>query len=188
MCGTSNGIVDVLSPCAPRIVNQDGFPDGGVLVYWRTRKAPGGIGPVTTQSLYEEGLREAERHKWIESQKLGHDMGESALRDWYRRYWFRYCRSKRLEHLTGSRSWQEFGTEDFGLIGTLLREGDLLLDMILDRAYYGMENLDIIRWAFDWGLPMDRVISILEQLDLNRARLEPSGPPRFAQPNSARKM
>jgi len=135
---------------------------------------------VNAPSLYEEGLREAERHKWIESQKRGMDMGESALREWYQRYWFKYCRYKVLEHLEGSRSWREFSADDFGLIENLLSEGDLLLDLILDRAYFGMENLDIICWAHTWGMPMHRVIEILEQLDLNRARLEPVGPPQFA--------
>jgi len=130
--------------------------------------------------LYEESLLEAERHKWIESQKRGMDMGESALREWYQRYWFRYCRSKCLEHLEGSRNWMEFDAEDFGLIEILARQRDLLLDMILDRAHCGMENLDLICWAQDWGLPMERVLSILEQLNLNRARLDPQGPPRFA--------
>jgi hypothetical protein len=74
----------------------------------------------------------------------------------------------------------EFDAEDFGLIEILARQRDLLLDMILDRAHCGMENLDLICWAQDWGLPMERVLSILEQLNLNRARLDPQGPPRFA--------
>ncbi len=133
-------------------------------------------------SLYDEGWREAERHKWIESQKRGRDLGESAVHDWYQRFWTRYCRSKCLEHLAGSRIWKEFDPGDFGLIESLLVEGDLLLELILDRAHSGWENLDIIRWTRDWGLPMERVIAILEQLDLNRARLEPDGPPRFAHP------
>ena len=135
---------------------------------------------MQTLSLYEEGLREAQIHKWIESQKRGMDVGPAAVSDWYRRYWFRYCRIKRLEHLEGNRSWQEFSPADFGLIGTLLAREDLLLELILDRAYDGMENLDIICWAQTWGLPMARVIRILEHLDLNRGRLEPDNPPRFA--------
>ena len=135
-------------------------------------------------SLYEEGLREAQRHKWIESQKRGVDLGESALTDWYKRYWPLFCRLKCLEHLAGSRGWREFAPEDFGLIGTLIREEDLLLEMILDRAQEGDENLEMIVWAQDWGLPMKRVIYILEQLNLNRAQLSPSDPPKFARPGT----
>jgi hypothetical protein len=139
---------------------------------------------VQALSLYEEGLREAERHKWIESQKRGIDLGDWALSDWYRRYWPLFCRLKCLEHLSGSRSWCEFAPEDFGLIGKFIRDEDLLLEMILDRAHAGMENLDILVWAHDWSLPLKRIIYILEQLNLNRAQLSPTEPPRFAQPRT----
>lgn len=135
-------------------------------------------------SLHEEGLREAERHKWIESQKRGTDLGAWALNDWYGRYWPIFCRLKCLEHLAGIRSWSEFAPETFGLIGKLIRDEDLLLELILDRAYSGMENLSLILWAHDWGLPMKRVLYILEQLNLNQAQLEPLGPPRFARPGT----
>jgi hypothetical protein len=101
------------------------------------------------------------------------DVGMAAVDDWYSRFWPHYCRNKRLEHLEGSRRWREFRDDDFGLIYSLMMEGDLLLDRILDRVQVGMENLDLICWAHDWGLPMERVIQILTQLNLNCARLEP---------------
>ena len=135
-------------------------------------------------SLYVEGLREALRHKWIESQKCGQDLGDSALTDWYRRYWPIFCRLKCLEHLSGSCHWSEFAPEDFGLIGTLILKEDLLLEMILDRASAGCENLSLLIWAQDWGMPMERVLDILEQLNLNQAQLEPMDPPRFARPGT----
>ena len=141
---------------------------------------------MSSLSLYEEGLREALRHKWIESQKHGQDLGAQALSDWYRRYWPIFCRLKCLEHLAGSRHWREFAPDDFGLIGTLIRHQDLLLEMILDRAAAGMENLELICWAQDWGLPIDRVLTILEQLNLNRAQLTPEGPPQYAAPVTLR--
>ena len=124
-------------------------------------------------SVYQEGLREAERHKWIESEKHGWDVGTVALGQWYDRYWPHYCRGKCLEHLTGRQHWREFGDDDFGLIPRLLVENDLLLDRILDRVLRGYENLDVIYWALEWGLPIDPVMSILHQLNINRARLEP---------------
>lgn len=135
-------------------------------------------------SLYEEGLREALRHKWIESQKHGKDLGETALTDWYRRYWPLFCRLKCLEHLAGSCSYREFAPEDFGMIGAFIRHEDLLLELILDRAADGMENLELILWAHDWGLPMPRVLYILEQLNLNRAQLDVVDPPRYARPGT----
>jgi len=78
-----------------------------------------------------------------------------------------------LEHLTGQQHWQEFSDDDFGLIPRLLVEEDLLLDRILDRVLSGQENLEIIQWAHTWGIPVDAVLSVLHQLDINRARLEP---------------
>ena len=128
---------------------------------------------VAALSLYEEAVREAERHKWIESQKQGRDLGQCAIREWYRVYWLPYCRHKRLEHLQGRQCWQEFDDDQFGQLYSLLVAGDLLLDRILDRVYAGRENLDIINWAIDWGLPLERVVSLLSQLDVNRARLDP---------------
>ncbi|MFQ5732330.1 MAG: hypothetical protein ACE5KM_10300 [Planctomycetaceae bacterium] len=125
------------------------------------------------QSLYAEARREAERHKWIESQKQGRDLGDHAIRDWYRNYWLGYCRCKRLEHVSGRRRWHEFEELAFGQLHSLIVCGDLLVDRILDRIDAGFENLELIQWAHDWGLSVPRVVSILEQVDVNRARLEP---------------
>jgi hypothetical protein len=127
---------------------------------------------VDEVSLYEQAHAEALRHKWIESQKHGRDLGEWAIRDWYRRYWRTYCRFCRVEHIEGNRRWREFGNDDFGHLYSLIVAGDLLVDRILDRIYTGWENLDIINWAMTWALPMDRVVDILIQIDVNRARLD----------------
>ena len=127
-----------------------------------------------TLSLYEEGRREAERHKWIESQKRGMDVGNAAVDEWYRRHWPHYCRHKRLEHLVGCCLWREFSPQDFGLIEKLIVRNDLLLDRVLDRLREGWENLNVILWALEWGMPIDRVIAILTALDINSARLDPN--------------
>jgi hypothetical protein len=124
-------------------------------------------------SIHDEAKREAQRHKWIESQKHGRDLGDQAIRDWYRKYWRAYCRHRRIEHLRGRQRWAEFDDEPFGKIDTLIASGDCLVDRVLDRVYAGCENLEIINWAIDWGLPTDRVVDILAQLDVNRARFEP---------------
>lgn len=124
-------------------------------------------------SLYVEAVKEAERHKWIESQKQGRDLGDHAILHWYSVHWPLFCRQKRLEHLEGRRRWHEFSDSGFGQLYSLLLDGDLLVDRILDRVYAGYENLDLINWAMTWGLPMNRVINILEQIDVNRARLDP---------------
>ena len=80
--------------------------------------------------------------------------------------------SVRIEHLEGCRRYREFG-DDFGHLYSLMIRRDLLTDRILDRFFAGYENLDIINWAMDWGLPVDEVIEVLVQLDMNRARLDP---------------
>jgi len=128
---------------------------------------------MSAHSLYSEASQEAARHRWIESQKHGRDLGESAVREWYDRHWVEYCWYRHLEHLEGHRQWQEFGLDDFGLIGQLIEKEDLLVDRILDRVYAGLENLEIIQWALLFGIPTEPVIEILEQLHINRRRLDP---------------
>lgn len=128
---------------------------------------------VEPLSLHDEAAEEARRHKWIESQKTGRDLGDHALRDWYRRHWLCYCRFRRLEHLRGTRCWREFAQREFGHLYSLIITGDLLVERILDRVYDGYENLEILTWAIDWGLPLDRVVNILTQIDVNQARMDP---------------
>ncbi len=127
---------------------------------------------VDQVSLYEEAHGEALRHKWIESQKHGRDLGDSAIREWYRKYWAQYCRCCRVEHIEGNRHWLEFGDDDFGHLNSLLAQNDLLADRILDRIYAGHENLDIINWGFAWGMPMDRLVDILIRINVNVCRLD----------------
>lgn len=55
---------------------------------------------VKNSSLYQEFLAEREeilRHKWIESEKLGYDIGfERALLDWIRNHRDKWRSSRRL--------------------------------------------------------------------------------------------
>ncbi|QDT37093.1 hypothetical protein [Stratiformator vulcanicus] len=123
-------------------------------------------------SLFDTARREAETHKWIESQKHGCDLGDHAIREWYRTYWLLYCRHRRLEHIRGETRWMEFETETFGVRYTLIMTHGLLADRILDRLDLGYENLDVIAWSQEWDLPMLRVLDILEAIDVNRARID----------------
>lgn len=129
-------------------------------------------GTADEASLYVEARQEALRHKWIESQKQGRDLGDHAIQEWYETFWHGYCRFKRIEHLQGQRRWREYG-DDFGNLYSMIVSEDLLTDRILDRFFAGYENFDIINWAYDWGLAMDDVIDVLIQLDMNRSRLDP---------------
>ena len=128
--------------------------------------------PETTKSsVYTECEKEIQLFKWIESEKAGRDLGETAVRRWVKEHWWGYLRARWLEHLQGKRFWMELDRGDFGLLQRTFHENDLLLDRILDRIKAGQENLDIIRWALDWGIPTKQLIEILEELDINSRRL-----------------
>ncbi len=122
-------------------------------------------------SVYIESEKEAQRFKWIESEKAGCDLGEAAIRRWVRDHWNGYLRARWLEHLQGRRFWVELDRGDFGLLQREFHDNTLLLDRILDRLKAGQENLDVILWAQDWNLYTDPVLRILEALDINSRRL-----------------
>jgi hypothetical protein len=122
-------------------------------------------------SVYVEGEQEALRYKWIESEKAGRDLGEAAIRRWVRDHWWGYLRARWLEHLQGRRFWVELDRGDFGLLQREFQSNSLLVDRILDRLKSGKENLDVIVWAQDWGIPIEPALQILEALDINSRRL-----------------
>ena len=127
--------------------------------------------PVDKASVFVDGEQEALRFKWIESERAGHDLGEAAIRRWVQNHWWGYLRARWLEHLQGKRFWVELDRGDFGLLQRKFHDNTLLLDRILDRLKAGQENLDIICWAQQWGIPTDPVLKILEVLDINSRRL-----------------
>ena len=122
-------------------------------------------------SVYVEGEQEALRYKWIESEKAGCDLGEAAIRLWVQKHWWGYLRARWLEHLQGKQFWVELDRGDFGLLQKRFVDNTLLLDRILDRLKSGQENLDILCWALDWGLPTGPIVDILIALDINSRRL-----------------
>src|SRR5712671_3379360 len=72
-------------------------PAGGVP---RPVRATGREGPAVQKcSIYEDCQREADRFKWIESEKAGQDLGELAVRQWVKQHWCGYLRARWLEHL-----------------------------------------------------------------------------------------
>jgi hypothetical protein len=122
-------------------------------------------------SVYVDCEREADRFKWIESEKAGCDLGEQAIRRWVKEHWWGYLRARWLEHLEGKQFWEELDRGDFGLLQRRFHENTLLLDRILDRLKAGQENLDIILWALAWGINLTDVRDILLALDINSRRL-----------------
>jgi hypothetical protein len=122
-------------------------------------------------SVWDYSRREAEEYKWIESERAGHDLGESALKSWVREHWWGFLRARWIEHLHGARFWIELDHDDFGLILREFQDQQPLLGEIVAQLKAGKENLDIIRWARERSIPVDPVILILERLDVNGHRL-----------------
>jgi hypothetical protein len=125
------------------------------------------------QCLRTAAWQEANNYRWYEGERLGRDPGDQALKEWFRKHWLPFCRSKRLEHVEGQQQWDEFAEDEFGQVYAMIVSGDLLLDRILDRMEEGADNLEVLIWAQDWGLDMERVLELLLLIDINRARLEP---------------
>jgi hypothetical protein len=124
------------------------------------------------ESVYAGGIAEAMRHRWIESEKAGRDLGLDSVRQWCRHFWQVFVRYRWLEHIKGVRRWQELDRGDFGLLTYELLDEPLLVDRILDRLVAGRENLGVIQWAIEWNIPIDRVHRVLEVLDINSRRLD----------------
>jgi hypothetical protein len=111
------------------------------------------------------------RFKWIESEKAGYDIGETAVGRWVKDHWNGYLRAKWLEHLQGKCFWIELDRGDFGLLQREFKDQQVLLDEILERLKAGQENLDIVCWAIATHRPCEIVLKILHALDINSRRL-----------------
>jgi len=142
-----------------------------MVTFFRSEMAGDSPNCVEKLSVYADCELEAQRFKWIESEKAGRDLGEAAIRRWVKDHWWGYLRARWLEHLQGKRYWVELDRGDFGVLQREFRGSSLLLDRILDRLKAGQENLDIILWADAWNVPVEPVLSILEALDINSRRL-----------------
>ena len=129
------------------------------------------LGPDLRQSVHERGEAEAQRYKWLESEKAGRDLGEWAIRCWVREYWNIFLRDRWLEHIQGRTFWIELDHDDFGFLQRAF-PASTLFEQILQRLKWGQENLDILVWAIDENLPMEEVLRILETLDINSRRIE----------------
>src|SRR5215210_8889102 len=123
---------------------------------------PSSAAPELKKSVHRECIEEENKHKWIESEKAGYDLGEACVARWVKEHWRGYLRAKWVEHLQGKCFWIELDRGDFGLLQRKFHDNTLLLDRILDRLKAGQENLDVICWAHAWGVAVEPVIEILE--------------------------
>jgi hypothetical protein len=126
---------------------------------------------VAKLSIHDDCKSEEDKFKWIESEKAGYDLGETAIRRWVREHWTGYLRARWLEHLQGKCFWTELDRGDFGLLLRQFQDQQDLLIPILDRLKAGQENLHILLWATTEHKSLESVIRILEALDINSRRL-----------------
>jgi hypothetical protein len=129
------------------------------------------VRPNARLSVRDRGSEEAQRFKWIESEKAGRDLGEWAIRSWVREHWNGFLRARWLEHLQGRTFWIELDHNDFGLLQHEFQDSKLI-DEILSLLKAGKENLNVLNWALDNHLAMEEVLEILEALDINSRRIE----------------
>lgn len=127
--------------------------------------------PPVRLSVQDLGVVEAERHKWIESEKAGRDLGPHAIRCWVREHWNGFLRDRWLQHLEGRAFWIELDQDDFGLLQRSFKNSHFI-GPIVQMLRQGLENLDILNWAIDYNLDMDEVYEILLTLDINSRRIE----------------
>ena len=134
----------------------------------RRRNIPDG---VEVKSIFEQASREAYGHKWIESEKAGYDIGDSAIEDWHRRFWHQFVRERWIQHIRGEVFWRELDNDDFAILQKEFDDCREQTDAIVKMLEGGGENLDIVQWAIETGQDMEVVLHILGRLDLNSHRL-----------------
>jgi CheY-like chemotaxis protein len=134
----------------------------------RRRSIPAGI---EVKSIFEEASREAYRHKWIESEKAGYDIGDGAIEDWHRRFWHKFVRERWIQHIRGRAFWRELDNDDFGILDKEFEDCREQSEAIAAMLEHGGENLDIVQWAVESGQDMSVILHILGRLDLNAHRL-----------------
>jgi hypothetical protein len=128
---------------------------------------------VVVHSLTAHALAAMDRHKWIESEKRGADVGAGAEADWIERYWKGWTRARLMEHLYGWRCWGAFDEDDFGLLSCATVDYHVprpILEQVAAILGDGGENLDVISWALAHGQDLDSILWLLERIDINAKR------------------
>ncbi|MBM4035185.1 MAG: hypothetical protein FJ291_25870 [Planctomycetes bacterium] len=122
------------------------------------------------ESLFQEALREAQKHKYLESQRAGRDLGIEGIDDWQRRFWTPWFRYHWLEHLLGLRCWEELEPWRFGRLRTLFPTHEALVAEVADLVRRGAENADILWWAAKARRELPVVMAILTEVRINEIR------------------
>ena len=121
-------------------------------------------------SVYDQAWQAAYRHKWIESERQGRDLGHAAIKDWSRLHFKRFYRWCHWLHLTGQQWFQEFPASQFN---SVMDPRDEIERQVIHCFWDGQENLEIFLSAHGCGWPIERVRVVLSSLGINEARLSP---------------
>lgn len=121
--------------------------------------------------LFRAAQGDLDRYKWYESERAGCDLGHAAVKTWKANHWWRWCRERLVEHLSGTKYWSELDQKDYGLINRDFHPNRELAKTIVAKIIEGGENLDIIFWARDNNQDIREVIEILHLLDINSRRI-----------------
>ena len=122
-------------------------------------------------SVWPDSRQAIAEYKWIESEKVGYDLGNQAIYQWIHKHWCGYLRARWIEHLYGKRYWIELDNDDFGLLKTDFNNNQVLVEAVIDRLKAGQENLEILLWAIDFHIPIPDVFDILDRLNVNGKRI-----------------
>ncbi len=126
---------------------------------------------MVMKSVHHDCIEEENKYRWLESEKVGYDLGEGCVKRWVKDHWTGYLRARWVEHLQGKCFWVELSGNDFGLLLHEFQNQSELLNVILNQLKAGGENLDVIAWAIVNDIPIGSVYEILEALDVNGKRL-----------------
>ncbi len=133
--------------------------------------APGGRDPARTpESLFREAQAEADRYKYLESEKAGRDLGSAAIDDWHRHHWPAWFRHRWIEHLLGHRCWEELEAWRFGRLPALFPAQQALVGEVVGLVLRGAENADILWWAARDRRSLPTVMAMLTEIRINEIR------------------
>lgn len=117
--------------------------------------------------MTDDAREEAERFRWLESEKAGYDLGEAAIHRWVALHWGAFVRGRALEHLAGVRFWLAMPRADFGALGREFADVPELVREVMARLAAGADNLTVLQWATDAHVPVNRVCDLLQRVDVN---------------------
>lgn len=124
---------------------------------------------VVAKSLFRRALLEAERHRYLQSERAGQDVGPEAIDQWHRHYWTLWLRHRWLEHLLGDVRYEEFEAEQYGQLRRLFGSCRLL-DEVVEKVRQGAENIDVLVWAAGAGRDLRAVVRMLVEMRVNEIR------------------